>query len=332
MASLFTGCQAQPKLSGYAQNINMGTKLTQAGGQTFPYYLHFYFTANDTTLYVGAVTNFTGWVAVALSAQGSMITGGFSDAIVSYYDSSSSTMEIKDLSLSAKGVGTPTTCYNYTGVCADEDKKGCTNNVQLIGHTTNGTYNIWEFTRPLAASDACDRAVPTGSSSGYVISSAGFFDGSGSYSLPYNMQTHTYRTSSGFQNSFQFGAIPISGSTTSSTSTSGTSMTTGSTSSSTVSTGTSSSVSTGTTGTTGGATTGTVSTTGGSTTGPIQCTKDISQQCLDVCSPKFVDYCRCNITTNTLVYICKDTASMAVSFATPAFWMAIILGLVALLQ
>ena len=60
----------------------MGARLTDSGGAAFPFYLHFYFTVNDTTLYGAAVTNYTGWIGVGMSYSGAMITGGFSDAIV----------------------------------------------------------------------------------------------------------------------------------------------------------------------------------------------------------------------------------------------------------
>ena len=71
-------------------------------------------------------------------------------------------MGIKDLSLSSKAVGNQGACYSNNGVCADEDKQNCQNNVELVNFHINGSYRVWEFTRPIAASDVCDRAIPTG--------------------------------------------------------------------------------------------------------------------------------------------------------------------------
>nr|BAK00650.1 predicted protein [Hordeum vulgare subsp. vulgare] len=325
LACLLVGSRAQPILSGYAQAIDFAAHLETSVAAPFPYYFTVYFTVNDTTLYGAAVTNHTGWVAWGISATGKMVVSSSnpSDAIASYYDASSQTMFIKDLSLSAKSASNAVDCATFSGVCADENVNGCTNNVQLGTHYVNGTYKVWTFTRPTAATDSCDRAVITAPTTTLLIAAAGNMNGG--TTLPYSMQQHTWRTTTAIQSAFSTGPIPGSMTSTTSTSSTASTATTSTSSSSTGTVSTSGSTS-GTTGTTG------TSTTGGGTNGPVQCSKDISQQCLDTCAPRYVDYCRCNITSNTLVYICKDTFVINSAGSVAPTLLALILGFLALFQ
>jgi hypothetical protein len=79
---LLNRSKGQPTLSGYSQNVDVGAQITTASGAAFPFYLTYYFSVNGSDLYVGGVTNFTGWLGLGLSADGKMVQTPPSDAIV----------------------------------------------------------------------------------------------------------------------------------------------------------------------------------------------------------------------------------------------------------
>jgi len=188
---------APPTLSGYANSFDFSLNLTNGFTPAVaPQYYHIYYTYTPPTLSMGIVAySVDGWLGFGWSPSGIMdALGMLSDAALAYVDPMGQ-MFVTDFALIGRVAPTAAGCINTTtGICGDTTiLTGCLDNVSLKSLSRTGTYLLFEFTRPVIASDICDVAVlPSGSKNQNVIFAVGPTITSSPW--PFNIQFHYYHT------------------------------------------------------------------------------------------------------------------------------------------
>jgi len=199
--SFAVSCYGQiPQLSGYDQIVNVSGTLENNGINVTNQYYVIYYSIILPNIHIGIVCQTDDWCAVGFSTTGLMVGSNGplvvpSDAALGYINSTGSPI-VEDFVLG--GRLTSDNCPSSTAVCPDVGSTvvGCQNDVVVIdgGRANTGNYIWFEFTRPVAASDACDVAVPTnGSSISLLYSSGPFLDG---LIFPFNVDKHDARAPS----------------------------------------------------------------------------------------------------------------------------------------
>jgi hypothetical protein len=296
---------AQPVLSGYAHEFDVSSTfyMYPANGVypdgVKPYY-KFYYEVSGQTFRMGIVCEaIGGWFSFGWSANGKMISAANdapNDGVVLYVDENNVT-SIADMVFPATtNAPNMAACAAepFDNVCPDASKAlpeiTCQNSATVIRGYRVGNYSVAEFQRPLAASDACDLAIPI-DQAGYVLYAVGQIFGVDPF--PYNIIKHVARSNE--FSTYSFDSSPS---------------TTGVQTTGPATTGPA---------TTGPATTGVV-TTGSVTTGSCN---NLSQQCTAFCGDKVVTLCRC--VNNAMRVECgeaNESSTVAASLAVAALAVA----------
>jgi len=105
---------------------------------------------------ISCLVNDPGYCAIGFSVNGSMIYGNGTDAIVVSPDTNGSS-EALDFFMTAQLEPGNGSCP--LGVCPDSDTLNCVNNVFNVTGNRLGMYIVVQFSRPIMASDTCDRTI-----------------------------------------------------------------------------------------------------------------------------------------------------------------------------
>jgi len=184
----------QPTLQFYQHSYKV-KNITDADILTTTYY-QIYYNYTDTDIHVGIVVNCGSpscWAGWGISVRDGLMVG--SDAAVGWVNASGSVF-IDDFTL--QGQLPPDIPCISGNICQDQYfSNECENNVVARSGSRQGNYLIWEFSRPLIASDSCDNAIdPTEQQ--FIIVSAGpidFQDEAYGLTYPYFMLQHQWRGS-----------------------------------------------------------------------------------------------------------------------------------------
>jgi len=188
---LFSYLQAQPILTGYQYQMDLGNLQTD-GHVSAPTYFHIYYTINPPNISIGVVADTTtaiGWAGFGITNTNLMIPG---DAVIAHVDTGP---RINDFFLVGRVASlSPVFCNNgIAAVCFDPTEKpagNCQDNVYNTTVSRISNFLTFTYTRPLAASDACDLAITPGVPVGIIF---GVGPTIASSAWPYSIQYHYVR-------------------------------------------------------------------------------------------------------------------------------------------
>jgi len=275
--SFVLSCFGQvPQLTGYSNIVNgTGTLLNNDFSQNNTFVIYYSVIVPDIHVGIVCETDSPGYCAFGVSTTGQMVdfippsTNIASDAAVGYINSTGQAV-VEDFILG--GRLTSNNCPSGIAVCADTQSTvgtTCKNNVVVVDGGRSGNYIWFEFTRPLAASDSCDVAIPfNGTAIGVLFAYGGFLNAS---TFPFNVDQHDghspVNTFMNFTAAISTGSIPTTAQFTSGQATTA-QFTSGQATTAQFTTG-SSQITTATTATTANQATTAQATTGQATTAPV---------------------------------------------------------------
>jgi len=161
--------------------------MTDTGLDVVPTVYQIHYSVRPPIIEIGIVCNSSsvGWCAFGISPDGFMLE---TDAMIGWMDPQGNA-NIQDWFIYGRFPATSASCSG--SVCPDFTQGGgCANQFVLRNMSRSGPILTIEYTRPLIASDACDRPI-TPDSPVFVVYSIGV-PVAGSW--PYNLQKHNIRT------------------------------------------------------------------------------------------------------------------------------------------
>jgi len=211
-----TACGVVPPdlTADYTFAVNL-TQYTRTNLLQDPRYFVLYYSVQSTTIDIGLVcdTGATGWCAFGFSPDGTSIN---SDVVVGWVDVNN-TAFMTGLLIHAKIAPNRTLCEVSTTedlaqcICPDADIENCDDNT--IGDTgyRTGNYLTIRYSRPLIASDACDKAVKN--TTNFLVFAVGGVC-TNCTSFPYNIVTETHHSPSSISINLKTAALSLSSSST----------------------------------------------------------------------------------------------------------------------
>jgi len=185
-------CGSAPILTGYDFNFDLSTSLSNGTSTVSNYTYTVYYSIRTGNINIGIVAQEPNipshWVALGFSNTGNMTK---TDAAIAWVDPASGNVSIADFWIQGKKVPSDQICQSTGGAVCPDSLVNCTNNVALISGSRNGGFLVIEYSRPLAASDACDIAINPGFAMNITFSMGPVNQ---TLSFPYNLMKHSVRT------------------------------------------------------------------------------------------------------------------------------------------